>query len=777
MSAPERVLFAYRDDVDVQGGAAGVMKRTAEALEELGVATEVTYDIDPDVAGFDVVHAVNVWSPATALEQLRNLRARDATVVWQPFYLGYSELAFALGVVPQLLGGERPPEERAQLLRAFAEGQIDAGGMTRRTRNEVKPGFYAAVREMVALVDRIAVISMHEAQLLSQDVGLRGTPFTHAPHGVQAARFADASPQPFRAHAGLGDDPFVLCVGAIDGRKNQAMLAEAMRDSGLPLVLVGPSFEPATLELVKRVGGDSLVHVERVSADLVASAYHAAAVHALPSWSEGAALANLEAAAAGCPLVVSDRSSEFEYFGDLAVYCDPADPETIRAAVDRQVGAREREPDRIAELRDRMAELTWERTARATLRAYELALRDRERGRAPQQDRPAAPKQPVRPAPAPVGPAPSPPGPPVSDALQRFTDALTWTRQPILDFVREVAAAVPAGARVLDVGAGEAPYRELFAHAEYTTSDWTHSVHPGARAVDFVGPAHDLPVEDESFDHVLLTEVLEHTPNPAEVLAELHRILRPGGQLHMTTPFVWELHELPFDFFRYTAWGLERVLREGGFAGVDIAPRNDCFSTLGQMMTDIGSTMGAYPDGRDGERAAAVGDLASTGQRIARYAELDVRRALPLGYRATGLKAPLPERPRGDRVEGAQAFATLAHADELFFDPQLLRAYAERFGGGDDATLLIYAPGVVQEELEPRLMQLATATGRAGEGSADLLALPYAARHPDEAELAAGVDAVLSINPPRGAFRLVPHYHHATVGELRAAAETAWSSG
>jgi glycosyltransferase involved in cell wall biosynthesis/SAM-dependent methyltransferase len=771
-STPSRVLFAYRDDVDTRGGAANVMNRTAEAVAELGVATEVTYEVDPDPTGFDVVHAVNIWAPGSALQQLRNLRAREAVVVWQPFYLGYAELSFALRALPSLLGEDRPPAEREQLVKAFAAGQIDVGGMTRFTRNEPVAGFLGAAAEMVDLVDRLAVISMHEAQLLSQDVGLRGTPFTHVPHGVDAGRFADASPDAFRAHAGLGDGPFVLCVGAIDARKNQVMLAEAMRGSDIPLVLVGPSYEPQTLGLVKRVAGDNLVHIDRVPAELVASAYHAASVHVLPSWSEGAALANLEAAAAGCPLVVSDRSSEFEYFGDLVVYCNPADPETIRAGVERQLDARGREGERIAELRERMADLTWEKTAQASLRAYELALRDRQ--------------QPPRAAPAPKTAPPKRPEPepevvqrgrraPVSADLQRFTDALPWTRQPILDFVQDVAAAVPAGARVLDVGAGEAPYRELFEHAEYVTSDWTHSVHPGARAVDIVGPADDLPVDDESFDHVLLTEVLEHTADPTGVVRELHRILRPGGELHMTTPFVWELHELPFDFFRYTPWGLERILRAAGFAAVDIAPRNDIFQTLGQMMVDVQLKMGSYPDGRDAERVSAIADLRSTGQRIAAYAPLDARQALPLGYSANGLKAPLPERPRGDRVEGARGFTTLAYAGEIFFDPKLLIAYGERFGPGDDATLAIYAPNVDQAELEQRLLRVVDAVGMAGDRSPDMLALPYTSRHPDEAALAAGVDAILSLNPPRGAFRLVPHYHAATLDDLRAAARGASS--
>ena len=749
MTEPQRVLFAYRDDVDTEGGAASVMKRTAEALEALGVSTEISYDVDPDPTGFDVVHPINIWAPGSALQQLRNLRAAGATVVWQPFYLGYSEIAWVNRALPALFDSARPAEEREQLIAAFTAGAVDAGGMTRYAKNEPLPGFHAAAAEMVQLVDRIVVCSMHEAQLISQDVGLRGTPFTHTPHGVQADRFADADPGAFRAHVGLGDTPFALCVGAIDLRKNQPMLAHALRDSGIPLVLLGPSFEPLTLELATRAGGDNLIRLDRVPAEMVASAYHAASVHVLPSWAEGAALANLEAASAGCPIVVSDRSSEFEYFGELARYCDPADPASIRSAVEDAIGARETDAERIAELKRRMVDLTWENTARATLRAYVAALRDtRERA----QGEPSAPPPRRRAA--------------ISPRLRQFTDGLPWVRQPILDFVREVAEAIPDGARVLDVGAGEAPYRELFEHTDYVTSDWTHSVHPGARAVDIVGPAEDLPVDSESFDHILLTEVLEHTADPTAVLTEMHRILRPGGELHMTTPFVWELHELPFDFFRYTPWGLEKVMRGTGFAAVDIAPRNDCFSTLGQMLVDIGSTMGSYPDGRDGDRAGAIGDVRATGERIARYADLDVRRAFPLGYRANGLKAPLPERPRGERVEGARSFSTLAYADELLFDPQLLRAYGERITGADDATLVIYAPHADQGELEQRLLQVAAIAGLAGEGSADLLALPYPRLHPDEAALASSVDAVISLNPPRGAFRLVPHFHHATADEL-----------
>ena len=76
------------------------------------------------------------------------------------------------------------------------------------------------------------------------------------------------------------------------------------------------------------------------------------------------------------------------------------------------------------------------------------------------------------------------------------------------------------------------------------------------------------------------------------MVAELYRVLRPGGRLYMTVPLAWELHEMPFDFFRYTPHGLATILGGAGFAQLDIRPRNDCFATLAQLLQNVGSTMG-----------------------------------------------------------------------------------------------------------------------------------------------------------------------------------------
>jgi hypothetical protein len=102
----------------------------------------------------------------------------------------------------------------------------------------------------------------------------------------------------------------------------------------------------------------------------------------------------------------------------------------------------------------------------------------------------------------------------VSERLRRFTSALPHERESLLQFALRVASELPAGARLIDVGAGDSPYCELFAHLRYESSDWENSVHPGARSVDHVAPAHDLPVDDRAYDAVLCTQVLEHVPNP-----------------------------------------------------------------------------------------------------------------------------------------------------------------------------------------------------------------------------------------------------------------------
>jgi SAM-dependent methyltransferase len=204
----------------------------------------------------------------------------------------------------------------------------------------------------------------------------------------------------------------------------------------------------------------------------------------------------------------------------------------------------------------------------------------------------------------------------LSERLRQFVNEAPYERQPIFEFVAAAAESTAPGARVLDVGAGSAPYRELFDHAEYTTADWEQCVH----------------VEDQSFDVVPNTQVLEHVPEPGRVLSEFHRVLVDGGMLFLTVPLVEELHRLPHGYYRYTPSALDYLLGGAGFAEVEITPRNDCFTTLAQLLLNARWIMGRRADGLDDRRDEAAAVLEEMAEQIARLAPLDARWDLPLGF-------------------------------------------------------------------------------------------------------------------------------------------------
>ena len=125
---------------------------------------------------------------------------------------------------------------------------------------------------------------------------------------------------------------YILCVGRIEPRKNQLLLAVAAHELNVPLVLIGHVGDPHYLEQTLRWGGEKLLHLDRLEPDdpLFLSSFLQASCFALPSFSEGAPLAALEAAACKCSMVLSDRSGEQEYFGNFAHYCDPSSIDSIK---------------------------------------------------------------------------------------------------------------------------------------------------------------------------------------------------------------------------------------------------------------------------------------------------------------------------------------------------------------------------------------------------------------------------------------------------------------
>ena len=139
------------------------------------------------------------------------------------------------------------------------------------------------------------------------------------------------------------------------------------------------------------------------------------------------------------------------------------------------------------------------------------------------------------------------------------------------------------GGRVLDVGCGTSPYREFLpAGARYVGLDRA----AGASHADVRGDVGALPFADGSFDGALCTEVLEQSPRPWQALAELGRVLRPGGRLYVTVPFDWHFFDEPRDYFRFTTHGLRALLDDAGFAVDELEPVGGLFSALGGKLLE-----------------------------------------------------------------------------------------------------------------------------------------------------------------------------------------------
>lgn len=141
--------------------------------------------------------------------------------------------------------------------------------------------------------------------------------------------------------------------------------------------------------------------------------------------------------------------------------------------------------------------------------------------------------------------------------------------------------------RVLDVGAGEAPWRDLLSEeVEYVGVDADLSGEFGMRRQSGITyyDGKNLPYDDGSFDHILCTEVLEHVSDPLAFLADLQRVLRRGGTLILTVPWSARLHHLPYDYSRFTRFGLIALLDAAGFSGVAIEERGNDIAVIANKL-------------------------------------------------------------------------------------------------------------------------------------------------------------------------------------------------
>ena len=135
--------------------------------------------------------------------------------------------------------------------------------------------------------------------------------------------------------------------------------------------------------------------------------------------------------------------------------------------------------------------------------------------------------------------------------------------------------------RILDIGGGLGPYRKYVSATSYCSLEINSALSP-----DIVGSALELPIRSGTTDSVLCNEVLEHLPDPTAAVREIHRVLKHGGRVYVTVPFLWCLHYEPHDYFRFTGHALRTIFEGAGFRLLRIEPVGRVFSYLAARLAE-----------------------------------------------------------------------------------------------------------------------------------------------------------------------------------------------
>lgn len=158
-----------------------------------------------------------------------------------------------------------------------------------------------------------------------------------------------------------------------------------------------------------------------------------------------------------------------------------------------------------------------------------------------------------------------------------------FIRKSLLEKIKQYCKELDGN--LLDFGCGSKPYKSFFNHcSSYVGVDFENVGHSHKNEqIDFFYDGKTLPFDNDSFDSVIASEVFEHVFNLDEILKELNRVLKMNGKMLVTCPFVWNEHEVPHDYARYTQFALKHLFEKNGFEVLTIDKSGDFYTTLHQM--------------------------------------------------------------------------------------------------------------------------------------------------------------------------------------------------
>lgn len=354
-----KVLFIHRNNLHiVPGGDSVQILKTAESLRRLGISVDTHASGDLlNYSSYDLLHFFNITRPADILIHIK--RSKKPYVL-SPIFVDYSEYDRKIrrglsGWVLKLFSANGI--EYIKTLARF----ILKGDNIPSWQYLVK-GQQKSIEQILRNCSGLLPNSQSELHRLGKYFNITPANYAIIPNAIDPLLFNRTEIKIKK------ENNLVICAARIEGIKNQVNLIKALNHTHYKLVLIGAP-APNQLSYYKKcqkLAAPNIIFAGRMKQSDLLDFYKRARVHVLPSWFETTGLSSLEAAAMGCSIVITDKGDTREYFGEAACYCDPGDPLSILAAIDKAAGLVPSE----AFIQKILAQYTWEKAGEKTRDFY-----------------------------------------------------------------------------------------------------------------------------------------------------------------------------------------------------------------------------------------------------------------------------------------------------------------------------------------------------------------------------------------------------------------------
>jgi glycosyltransferase involved in cell wall biosynthesis len=361
-----KVLLLARSTLyTVYGGDTVQIISTAKYLRKIGVEADIKLcNENINYSEYDLLHVFNAIRPADALYHIKKSKL---LYVLSTIFVDFSEYHKANDKgIKRLINRILSPD---QFEYVKAIGRWIVNGEKIQSKAYLLLGHYRSVKKLAKGAKLLLPNSHNEYTRFAKAYHLQ-MPYEVIYNGIDLDIFKDEdSSLPIKR-----DDKNVICVARIEGKKNQLNLIKALNNTEFALTLIG---KPAPnhikyFEECKSIAAANIKFIDFLPQEKLSAFYKQAKVHVLPSWNETCGLSSLESAYNGCNLVITDKGDTEEYFGNNALYCNPANTKSIYEAIKKASEI----PTNDALKRKILETYNWENAAKDTKSAYMQVLKN-----------------------------------------------------------------------------------------------------------------------------------------------------------------------------------------------------------------------------------------------------------------------------------------------------------------------------------------------------------------------------------------------------------------